>query len=85
MATQQPIEPGPSEYRIQVLHVPSGQLVEWAPGFQVERDLVAEVCRRAAEKGIGVLRTEAHVVADIKAAIEETFHDIKLDATRATS
>ena len=85
MAEQQPIEPGPSEYQLQVLHVPSGTIVSWAPGFQVERDLVAEICQRVVEKGVGIGRTQAHVIADVKEAVEETFYQIKADVTIATS
>lgn len=85
MDTIPPVEPGPSEYRLQVLHVPSGQVVQWAPGLLIEKDLVDEVCRRVAAKGVGFGKTEAHVLADVKAAVEELFFQIKVDVTRATS
>ena len=79
------IEPGPSEFRLQVLHVPTGKLVEWAPGLTIEKDFVAEICRRVQAKGVGIGRTEAHVVADVRAAVEELLFAIKMDVTRVTS
>ena len=66
-----------SEYVIQVVHEKMGKVVEWAPGLAVERQFITDLCNRVAAKGVGVGRTTAHVVADVKAALEELLHEMK--------
>ena len=80
-----------SEYRIQVVDVRNERVAEWAPGLDVEKQLVSELTdriqaklgivqtfspneliTRIRAKGVGVFRTEDHVVADVRAAIQET-------------
>ncbi len=71
---QPPIE---SDYVIQVVHKETGRVVEWAPGLQVERQLVIDLCNRVAAKGVGVFRTTAHVVADVRVALQELLYELK--------
>ena len=64
-------------YLIQVVNKTSGSVVQWAPGSNVEKDLIRELVERVRAKGVGVFRTEAHVTSDIKTAIEELLYDLK--------
>jgi hypothetical protein len=68
-----------SKYLIQVVSKKTGKVVEWAPGLAVERQFEDEICNRVAAKGVGIARTTAHVVADVRAAVEELLHDLKSD------
>jgi hypothetical protein len=70
-----------SDYRICVRSVSTGLEVEWAPGLAVERQLVTDLCDRVAAKGVGMGRTTVHVVADVRAALEELLHDLKAEVT----
>jgi hypothetical protein len=60
-----------SRFRLQVVNLDTGRVVEWAPGQQVERDLVTELCARVAAKGVGVGRSTAHVVEDVRTALQD--------------
>ena len=66
-----------SDYVIQVVNTKTGKVVEWAPGMVVERQLVVDLCNRVAAKGVGMARSTAHVVADVKAALEELLFEMK--------
>lgn len=71
-------EPGaPSEYVIQVVHIKSGAVVQWAPGLAVEQDFEGELCRRVRERGVGLARTTNHVVEDVKQAFRELMQSLK--------
>lgn len=55
-------------------------VVRWPPGRRegsAERDLITDLCDRVRAKGVGVLRTEAHVIADVEAAFKELLFDAK--------
>lgn len=66
-----------SDFVLRVIHLPSGKAVEWAPGQQVESQLVDELCSRVTAKGVGVGRTEAQVVAKVREAMTELLHHLK--------
>ena len=67
-----------SEYVIQVIHKATNKVVHsWAPGLAVEKELISELLDRVKAKGVGIARTEYHVLADVKEAIEELLHDLK--------
>jgi len=67
-----------SDYAIQIVHVATGEVVHrWAPGLAVEVELVENLCARIAAKGVGVGRTEAHVIADVREAVGELLLDLK--------
>lgn len=69
-----------SEYVIQIVHAPTGQVARsWAPGLEVEKQFVEELVNRVKAKGVGVFRTEAHVLADLKLAIKELLRELKED------
>jgi hypothetical protein len=67
-----------SEFRIRVTHV-SGRNAILVPGGQGERDLVADILARVKAKGVGVGRTEAHVLADVEAALNDALYAIKAE------
>jgi hypothetical protein len=71
-----PVTPA-SGFVIQVLYKPTGEVVQWAPGRSVEKAIVDELCERVAKKGVGVGRTTAHVVLDVRAALNELLLDLK--------
>jgi len=66
-----------SEFKIQVVHASNGMVVEWAPGLSVEKDLETELLARIKAKGVGVGRTSAHVLEDVKAALRELLYELK--------
>lgn len=66
-----------SDFTICVRHKPSNTFVEWAPGRAVEMNIVDELCSRVKAKGVGALRTEAHVIADVRLAMTELLYDLK--------
>ena len=67
-----------SEYRLRIVHARTGQIVKgWEPGTHIETDLVDELCARTKAKGVGMFRTEAHVLDDIRAAFAEMLYELK--------
>lgn len=66
-----------SDFQIQVVHLPSKQIVSWAPGREDERDIIEQVCFRVAKESVGVFRTNKHVVSVVRAALEDTLHSLK--------
>lgn len=66
-----------SEYRLQIVHRDNGLIVSWPPGLAAEKDLVDALCARVQTKGVGIGATEAHVIADVRAAFEEILVEIK--------
>ena len=73
-----------SDYELQVVRRGNKQVVaRWPPGLDEERDLVAAVARGVRDqnvteqilaavqaKGVGLLKTEAHVLAAVREALE---------------
>lgn len=68
-----------SKFIIQVVNQDSGQVVEWAPGMAIERQLVDDLCNRVAAKGVGILRPTSHVVEDVRTSLEELLFELKSD------
>lgn len=66
-----------SDYLVQIVHKDKGKVVSFAPGLNVEFDIENELANRVAAKGVGVGRSSAHVVADVRAAFRELMHDLK--------
>lgn len=67
----------PSDFLIQIVHRNDGKIVAWAPGLEVEKQLISELLSRVKLKGVGLMRTEAHVLADVRVALEELLYDLK--------
>lgn len=67
----------PSAYRLQIVHAEDGRVVEWAPGLSAEIELIDNLCARVQAKGVGVGKTEAHVLADVRAAFHDLLRDLK--------
>lgn len=67
----------PSDYLIQVVHKASGSVVQWEPGLRLEQEFEDELLLRVKAKGVGLTRTEIHVLADIRAAVRELLYDLK--------
>jgi hypothetical protein len=66
-----------SQFVFQIIHQESGEIVaQWEPR-QDAKDIVDDLLRRAAAKGIGLLRTTAHVSQDIRAAWSDVLQDLK--------
>jgi hypothetical protein len=67
-----------SAFQMQIVELATGHVVHrWAPGLAVETELLDNLCRRVQAKGVGLGRTEAHVIADVRAALEELIYDLK--------
>ena len=68
-----------SEYVVQIVHKASKQVVKsWDPGLLVEKEFEQEIVARVREKGVGVFRTEAHVLRDVREAIREVLYELKV-------
>jgi hypothetical protein len=68
----------PSDYVLQVARKTTGEVVaSWPPGRETEKDFVTAICERVDAKGVGVGHTSAHVVADVRAALEEAIFEVK--------
>lgn len=68
-----------SNYRLQIVHIPSGGVVvEWPPGLHQEHDLIDEIVERVRSRGVGLFQTEEHVTRDVRAAIEDLLYELKL-------
>jgi hypothetical protein len=67
-----------SNYVLRVVNLATGETVhQWTPGLAAESLIVSELCDRVRAKGVGVGKTEEHVIADVRAAIEELLFDLK--------
>ncbi len=67
----------PSDYVMQIRHRETGKVVSWAPGLAAEVELIDNLCERVRAKGVGLAMTEAHVIADVRAAFAELLYDLK--------
>lgn len=63
---------------MQIIDKRSGTVVEYEPGLSVEINFIDDCVTRILAKGVGFFRTEAHVSTDVRAAIEEAIHALKL-------
>lgn len=67
-----------SDFRLQIVHLPTNQVAfGWQPGDRVETDLAEELARRVKAKGIGLFRSEAHVLSDLRQAFSEMLYELK--------
>ena len=66
-----------SAFIVQIAHRADGVVVEWAPGLRAEVELIENLCARVKAKGVGVGRSEAHVVQDVHDAFVELLRDLK--------
>lgn len=67
-----------SQYLVQIVDKKTRQVVNsWQPGLQAELEFEAELLRRVQKMGVGVFRTEAHVLKDVQAAIRELLYELK--------
>jgi len=69
--------PPKSDFEIQVVHIPTGQVLSWAPGKQEERDLITSLVTRVLEKKVGVFRTKAAVALAVTEAFKELLLALK--------
>lgn len=63
---------------MQIVEARTGKVVEFEPGLSVEINFIDDCVSRILAKGVGVLRTQAHVADDIRAGIEEAIHSLKV-------
>jgi hypothetical protein len=68
-----------SRYWLQVIDRQTGGevVIGWYPGDRVEVDLAGELTERVKAKGVGLFRSEAHVLADLRLAFGEMLYDLK--------
>ena len=67
-----------SNYLIQVVDRHTKEVIySWLPGLEVEKQFETELCNRVKAKGVGILRTEKHVIADVLSALRELLYDLK--------
>lgn len=66
-----------SDYVVQIAHRDTGVVVRWAPGLEAEVEFIDNLCRRVQTKGVGLIRGEVHVLADVRTALQELLHDLK--------
>ena len=67
-----------SRYQMRIVHLPDGMtVVAWPPGLDDEHDLIESLCERVRAKGVGIGRSEAHVIEDVRAAFTELLTNCK--------
>jgi len=72
-----------SKFVIQVVEKDGGKVVQWAPGFPVERQLTedlcqkvtASLCNRLAARGVGFFKTQAAVIAAVNDELPEVVRE----------
>lgn len=55
-----------------------GRVIKTRAGGKHEADLVETFVRHIASKGVGLFRTEAHVLADVRAGIIDALMELKV-------
>lgn len=67
-------------FLLQIVDALHGAIVTRFPGGdRLERDFVEACTRKIVAKGVGLMRSQAHVEADIRAGIDEAITELKLD------
>jgi hypothetical protein len=66
-----------SDFLIQIINRRTGEVVQWAPGLQVETDFINDLGGRVAAKSVGVGRTRKQVAERVKEAVQELLLDLK--------
>lgn len=66
-----------SDYRLQIVHADTGSVVSWAPGLAAEVELVQNLKARVKAKGVGLGKSETHVLDDLESAFHELLYDLK--------
>lgn len=66
-----------SDYRLQVLHLPTGEIVKWKPGADVETDLVDDLCDRLKARGVGLFKTEKTVLDLVREELADVLWELK--------
>lgn len=66
-----------SLYRLQIVDDRGDVVYHAVPGLAAEVELVENIVSRVGAKGVGVGRSTAHVLDDVRAAIRELFFDLK--------
>lgn len=66
-----------SDFAMRIIRKATGEYVEWAPGDPIETMVVDALIERCRNKGVGLMRTEAHVLADVRAAAEDVLLALK--------
>jgi hypothetical protein len=62
---------------MQVIDTVTNKTVQYEPGRAVETDFVQDCVDRILAKGVGFMRTEAHVEQDIRDGIAEAIFALK--------
>ena len=63
-------------YRLQIADM-QGNVVVLPAGGRLERDFIKACADEVIRRGVGVLKSEAHVRADIEAGLAEVIRDLK--------
>lgn len=66
-----------SEFVMQIIHRQTGKVVSWAPGLDVEVELIDNLIERVRAKRVGWFRSEAKVVSAVQDALNELLYDLK--------
>lgn len=68
-----------SAYQMQIVTVGTKPVVvaAWPPGATGELDLIESVAEAVRAKGVGLFRTEAHVINDVREVLRQTLYALK--------
>lgn len=66
-----------SDFRMQIVNFKTGKMVSWLPGSPIEVDIVDELCKRIATRGVGLFRSEKKVLTAIKEEFAGVIWDLK--------
>ena len=67
-----------SRYRLQIIDAQTGEVViGWQPNDRVETELSEELLRRVKDRGVGLFRTEAQVLASLRQCFSDMLYELK--------
>lgn len=68
----------PSRYVLQVVEKGSGRIVaSWPPGLREEQDVIAAIVDGVRAKGVGIFKTEAHVIEAVRSVVADALYQVK--------
>jgi hypothetical protein len=69
-----------SKFLVQIVHKKTGQIVQWAPGRQIEREFESEVCSRVLSK-LEALAGEPQKTTKVVAVEVPSVHYVPVEST----
>ena len=66
-----------SDYKMQIIHTATGNVVNWKPGADIEVDVIEDLCLRLKKRGVGFFKTQAAVLDAVREEFASELWDLK--------